>query len=394
MSQINYNRDAIAQSIALKISEATDITSFSQSSKLKLLVDIFSNEITNLAKSYDLAVQGLYAETAIENDLDIKGAQYGVYRKNRNSIYADKSDGIMMIRPKEEGDFFSDSIREPITINRGERLDVGSTFYIIVAEDIYIVPSDILVLVSGTVISEDGSGFTINKDDVFKMKSRYGDTSKLNSLLLEFLKPISIDGSQESDDDFRRRVILARDGDNIATTSAIMGEVSALPELSGYSIMENKRGSGSLDIGVTTRTLQETSEDENLFSTLGVLRTSILLVAPVGIDVLIYAPNIINLIIEYSTESNNISDENILSAIVESFRSIYTYNAINSISAMAIEDKVNALLPTVSIVITKMDLFDPSINAVISTSSNTVMAPLDYFIYLDKDSITREVVDG
>jgi len=394
MSQINYDRDNISQNIATKISEAIGVTSFSQSSKLKLLTDIFSNEITNLAEAYDIAVDGLYAETAIGEDLDIKGAQYGIYRKSRNSLYIDRTDGIAIIRPKNKGETFGDSIREPIVINRGERLDVGSSFFLILSEDLYIIPSDILVLVSGTLISEDKSGFIININDTYEMHSRTRYDDSLSTLLLEFLKPISIDGTAEDDDTFRTRVILARDGNNIATIPAIEGEILSLPDLSGFSLLENKRGSGSLDIGITTITLQDTSVDEEIDSMLGLLETGLLLIAPVGVDILIYKPEKINLLIEYSTNKKEISDDNIISAVIDSFRMIYTYNSINTISTRELEKQIDILLPESDVLITTLSLFDPTINAIISTSSDTVMAPPSYFIYLEKNSIVREPVDG
>jgi len=389
MSQINYNRDAIAESLALKLSRATGISEFSNSSKVKLMSDIFAEENTNLAESYNLAVDGLYSETAEGEDLDLKGAQYGIYRKSRNSIYIDKSDAIMAIRPNRDGDTFGDSVRQPLILAKGERIELGSSFFLITSEDIYIMPADSQIYISGTLLSEDGVGFIINSGDSYKLSTRYLREQSLDSLVINFKKPISVNGEAEDDDSFRVRVILARDGDNVATTSAVQQEILSQPDISGLSFLENMRGSGSLDVGITSELLQESGEDINSDSMIGLLRTDLLSVLPFGVDLEIFIPERLELLVEFQREElSNISKENIESSILEAFYGLYRYSSTNSLSLLSIEEEVNTTLDT-SIKINSMSLLDSSIGAILTTSSNTIVSPIDNFMFLERSNITE-----
>ena len=393
MSQINFNRENVSIDLAQKVADATGISRYSQSSKMKLLIDIFSDEMSNLAETYNEAVNSIYSDTAKGTDLDVKGAEYGVYRKVRSSIYIDGADRIASIKPKTEGQVFGDTILEPITIARGEIIDVGSSFYIITSKEINIVRIESEVLVSGTIVSSTDSGFNINSGDTYEMTPRDRLSSSLSTLMIEFSKPVSIDGGVETDDEFRNRVLLARDGSNIATLSGIESAVLSTPQLNGYSILENKRGSGSLDIGIVTDRLQSTSIDPDLNSTIRSIETDLREVAPLGSDILLFPPDKLNLQLTYSTSSNIVSDNNIRDAIKEAFRASYRYKSTNSIYAADIEKQVGAVLPEVSIIITNMDLYDETISAVISSSSNMVVAGAGYYIFLEEDGINREQND-
>jgi len=390
MSQINFNRENISINLTQKVAEATGIEKYSQSSKMKLLIDLLSNEITNLAQVYNSTVDSIYSDTAQGVDLDVKGAEYGVYRKIRNSIYIDITDQMMIIRPKDSSQIFGDTILEPITIPRGEIIDVGSSFYIITSEDINIIRADSSVIVSGTIISSTNGGFNINQGDTYEMTPRNRFIDNINTLLMEFLKPLAIDGGEETDDQFRERVLLARDGSNIATIEAIESVIISTPRLSGFSTLENKRGSGSLDVGIVTEGLQQNSTDPNIDSTIRSIKSELRQVIPLGTDVLIYRPEKLNLRIEFSTGESSISDANIIDSISEAFRLVYKYNYINTLFSKDIERRLTTLLPEVSVVITSLELYDENINAIISSSSDMVIAGTGYYMFLNENDIKRE----
>ncbi|MDB4533411.1 baseplate J/gp47 family protein [Vicingaceae bacterium] len=365
------------------------ITNLSQTSKVKLLTDIFSDEISNMAEAQNNSILGLRSDTATDDDLDIKGAQYGVYRKIKDSIYIDKADVIAFIKPKVSGETFGDTVRQSIIIQSGEKISIGSDFYIIISEDVNIEPSASLVAISGTITTSTKSGFKVNSGDVFKMSGSNRVGNNLNTLVLEFDKPISIEGGFETDVDLRKRVILARDGDNIATAPAVRSAITSLPDISGYVFLENKRGSGSLDIGITTETLQNKSIDNDISSTIQLLRSRMVEVAPLGVDVFIFEPAKLDLAIEYTSDNSDISEENIKSAILESFINVYSYNALNQVVVKDLEREIYELIPSANIYLSLLSLYDPAISANLSTSNDKVIAPQSYFVHLDIDSISR-----
>jgi len=390
MSQINLNRENIAINLTQKVAEATGIEKYSQSSKMKLLIDLLSDEITNLAQVYNSTVDSIYSDTALGPDLDVKGAEYGVYRKIRNSIYIDRADSMMRIRPKDSSQIFGDTILESITIPRGEIIDVGSSFYIVTSEEVNIIRADTSVMISGTIISSTDGGFNVNAGDTYEMTPRNRFIDNINTLLIEFLKPVAIDGGEETDDDFRERVLLARDGNNIATIAAIESVIISTPQLNGYSLLENKRGSGSLDVGIVTTELQRKSNDPNIDSTIRSIRSELRSIAPLGTNILIFRPEKLNLQIKFSTEQTTVSDNNIIDSILEAFKLAYRYSSMNNLFSTELEKFLSTILPEVSVVITNLDLYDEAIDAIISSSSNMVMAGTGYYMFLEEGDISRE----
>jgi len=317
-----------------------------------------------------------------------------VYRKIQSSIYIDKSDHIAYIKPQVEGDTFGSSINNTLVIPRGERINIGSSFYIIVSEDILLEQSAYEVPISGTIMSVNNSGFNISASDTFKMQSRNRYEVSYSSILVEFQKPISVDGGEEDDETFRSRVLLARSGEDMATYSAIIAEILSVPEISGYTALENKRGSGTLDIGITTNVMQETSIDESITSLLMLMNTSLMSVLPMGLNVELFYPQKLDLMVMYTSEHSGISVKNIENAVLDAFESLYTYNQANVLSAQLLQDRVYNLLPEANIVITELSLFDQTIDNVISISGNEVRAPHNFFMYLQPDNIIREDIDG
>lgn len=391
MSLINLNRNDISTNMQDKIASSIGITNFSQTSKVKLLTDIFSEEISNLAEVQNNSVLNMYSDTATGESLDVKGSQYGVYRKIKDSIYITKEEVTAFIRPKIDGEVFGDTIRQTIVLQRGEKIRIGTSYNIILSENVSIQPASSTAPVAGTIVSSENTGLEINEGDTFKIETTSRLSDNLNTVLLEFSSPISIDGGLESDDSFRRRVILARDGNNIATPSSVIQTIVTLPDLLGYVFMEGKRGSGSLDIGVMTETLQRDSTDGDMESTIQLLKTDLKDVAPMGSDILIYSPSKLTLIVDYVSNGDDTSDENIKTSILEAFFNVYEYNNQNELLVRDLEREVYSLIPSANVNISSLSLYDETIRANVASSGERISAAPDYFMFLDIASINREI---
>ena len=390
MSRINFNKDAVSIDILNRISSSTGIDGITRSSKTRLISDILVDELSNMAEAYNETTDGLYVETATAKDLDIKGAQYGLYRRIRNSIYIDKTDNILAIEPQIEGQVFGDTIREASVIRRGETITIGTVFTITVAEDITILPQDNIVMISGTINSVADVGFATFEGDVYKIDTLSTSIGlSTNTLQIRTLKPIALDGQREEDDQFRSRIELARSGDRFNSVAVIRSTVGQLPDISGSSLIIGKRGSGTIDVGFTTGALQANGSDPMLDTLTGLLATQIASGAALGASTEIYVPNLLELHIEYSTTASESLDQNIKDAIVQAFLEEYRYSENNTMSSSILEESVYEVLRTETISITSMSLFDPGIGANIFNGINTVIAPQRYFMFLEASTISR-----
>lgn len=392
MSRIDFNKDAASIAVTDKISRATGINNFSPSSKVRLISDILVDEISNTAETINQSLDALYLETAIGNDLDVKAAQYGIYRKIRDSIFIDKDDSIILIEPKVFGQTFGDSIRETALIRRGETLSLGSSFEVSISEDVTISPGLSNVPISGTVQSTSEGGFTINTNDVYKLDTLSTSLGiGTNTLQVRFLKPISIDGGRESDELLRARAILSRNGRSIGTIDSIEAAINQVPDVSGYIVLQNIRGSGSVDIGFVTQELQDSLLDDGLSQMRTMLFAELSDVMPIGKSLNIFTPAPALLNIAFTSDLGEEMDKNIKDVMVAAFIDNYVYSDSNIIAASDIELSVNTIIPDANVKITNMALYDESIDATIFISSSIVVAPSSYFIYLENDLIARTV---
>lgn len=390
MSRINFNKEAVSVDIINRISQSTGIDAITRSSKTRLISDILVDELSNMADAYNESTDGLYVETATEKDLDIKGAQYGLYRKIRNSLYLDKADNILSIEPQVEGQTFGDTVKEISTIRRGETLNIGTVFQITIAEDVHILPQDDIVIISGTLHSVGDVGFSTNEGDVYKIDTLSTSIGlKTNTLQIRTLKPVALDGQRETDDEFRARIELARSGNRFNSVAVIRNIIGQLPDISGSSLIIGKRGSGTIDVGFTTGALQTSGEDPMLDTLKGLLSTEVSSGAALGASTAIYIPSLLELHIEYSTAASEAMDQNIKDALVKTFHEKYRYSEDNNLASATLEDGIVDILKTETISITSMNLVDPSIGASIFNGINTVVAPQRYFMFLEASSISR-----
>lgn len=390
MSRINFNADDVSADSIERISQATGIKDISSSSKLALLGGILNDELSNMASAYNRTTDGLYVETAQGSDLDLKAAQYGLYRKMHNSLYIDKADQILSVEPQVTGQTFGDTIREVATIRRGETLTLGTTFRITLAEDVVIIPSESLVVISGTINTVGASGFSTSEGDSYKIDTLSTSLGlKTNTLQVNILKPISLDGTRETDDQLRQRTMLAKAGDKFNSTSVLRQTLSSLQDISGYSVIKGKRGSGTVDIGITTRRLQEQGADTRVFALLKIAGAELAAGLAIGVSLDVFVPRLLELHLEYTTTHEGDDHRNVSDAIVKSFWDNYRFSERNSLSADTLEDNILSSLVDHNISIVSMSLIDPTIGVSILNGSRLITCPQRYFMFLDSTTITR-----
>lgn len=393
MPQINYDKDTAANNVVEKISRSTGINNFSDSSKLTYMASVLSEEVSTFIEVVSDTVKNMYSSSAEGRYLDIKGAENSVFRNTISSLDIVDTDLVVKIEPRGDGEPFSSIVTRNITIYPGEEITSGSQFKIVFTKQLSISSSTGDLYASVRIESLDReSGFKINQDDIFKFPTTFLDLSSIGSLVqLRFVKPISLLVDNEEDEEFRGRVIFSRDNPNIAIAGAIQAMVQDVPNISGAAIYTEERGTGTIDIGITTNDLQLTGEDTLADYIKSMIEIRMRSVVAHGVNYEIFIATPLYLRVEYDYNSSiEIPESTIVDAIYTAFNNIYAYSNLNIISAEALGTEVESSLPSLeSLSIQSLSLFDPQINEYISFGDIFAIGPKGTFITINKEDIVR-----
>lgn len=388
MSKIKFNTDLVASGILRRIRSSTGIDTVSKSSKIRLISDIVSEEISNAAIVYNNTIESMYAEHAEGNDLDIKGAQYGIYRIIKESIPVNKQDYIIIIEPKIAGDDFSSSNNSIVIIPARSSMTVGNVFKMTLTEDVVMNPGENKVGVSAVIESVSDSGFSISEGKVLKIATLSSVIGlSTNSLQVRVAKAIAVVGRRESDNEFRQRIIIEKAKKRFNSIPYIRGLFSDKFGVAGVSISTNMRGSATMDIGFVTKKLIEERQDDNISALLGFMKSKILEVTTPGTDLDIYVPEGMKLTINYRT--NSADTRQTVDSILLAFSERYRYSEINSVSLSSIESEARSLSRDDSLELYLGTITDLRLGVDIYASSVDIICPKKHFLHLDSQDIIK-----
>lgn len=394
MPQINYNKEIAETNTISRISSATGIDNFSDSSKIKNTARSISTDISNFIELVTDSIDSIYSSSATGRYLDLKGAEAGVYRNTISSIDIYSTDLVAEIRPRDEGKTFAEITAREVTIRKGEEIDVGSQFKIVFTDNVTFGPGISDVYPSLRIeVSDKSEGFSINPNDVFKVQSERAEVLAVAPFIeLVFHKGIGLSSQNETDLEFRSKVIFARENSSVAVPGAIQTVVQSIPNYSGHSIYLNDRGSSTIDIGFITKVMQEDGADPSADSIKQLLEFRLRNVIAEGADYNVFMPLPLLLNIEYNYSSElSIPDETIVDAIYAGFSNSYIYSEENTVNSSSIETFVESILPSIdNLSITSLSLFDPEIKEYISFGSSFAAAPKGTFITLSRADIKAE----
>ena len=205
---------------------------------------------------------------------------------------------------------------------------------------------------------------------------------KLQDFRIIFREPIAVESVEETDDEFRERVIFARDNSNSGHINAIRNTMNSIPVIDSFVLYENARGTGTIDIGFTTADLMRTGQDTDIDKYVSLLHSRVREIAPAGVDISYFYPTQVTLNMDYTFTSNEAVDSFIVSdAIHAAVQDLYEFSEDNTIEASDIEEDVLTRVPVINeFTISSMSLFDSVINLFIYFGSRKVVAPKGTFI--------------
>lgn len=393
MPLINHDKAIGFANTVERISKATGVNNFSSSSMLRLIAQGLHEDIANFV---DLVREGLsntFPEMSSGRYLDVEGAQYGVYRNTLRSIVLNSADQAVLLEPKDGAPNFSGFLSNPITLRAGTVLTGPAQVRITVLQSVTIQPNDPMLYLTVKVEPlSQVAGIQVKKGDLFKVPttSVIGEASAY--IQIRFNTSISLAVKEESEDDFRARVIFARDNMSKGTLNAIYSAIPLIPSVYGFSLIANARGQGTIDIGITTKRLEQEQEDPAIESVLDIARQQIDAVCPFGYDVDLFTPTPAYVILKYKTQDTAIQHSVIASVAAQIFSSTYRYSSQNQVNLNELKSRLMAALPDLtSFEITSASILDAGIEEILSSSQTTLVAPSDKYIVLTEGNISVSV---
>lgn len=395
MPQINYNRDLASANTLEKISQSTGLDNLTKSSKTRLISEAVSSDISTFIGAANLIRDNMYPETASGRHLDAEGAQHGTYRMSMRDLYIRSTDLVVKIEPRDPGSTFADLLRESHVIYAGESIVLNNGLIAMITDDVMISPSSddvyLSIKLSNTNLNE---GYSVAKNDVFKVIGTFRDISSLQTMLqIRFNRDISMQMGRQEDSEFRTAVLTARDFPTIALDGAIRSAVLTSPGVSGCAVYNKARGSSTIDVLVATEEMMTPDLPTSIPTEVvrGMVEYRLRGVVSGGVTCRVLTPKPLGLVLEYiHTSESEISEESIASAVYNAFHKNYRFSEVNMLLSADLESSVMLDFQELSdFTILNMSLFDPVLEENIVMGGSRAITPKGYYMTISKEDIHR-----
>lgn len=394
MSQTNYDKQLASNISINRISAATGIDNFSETSKTRLITDAVAEDVFNFRDYTQDTISNLRIRSASGQHLDAMGADFNAVRRITPRLFLDKSDQIISIDTQVSEKTFGSVVGGLYTIPSGSALDLSGDVRLTLTEDAILSPSSSSVYISG-ILSTTGSSIDLSSGHAFKLPQDLTDRQQgLKFVQLTVLKPLYIETIEEDDEDYRLRIELSRSSGLVGLEGSIRKAALEIPGIKGHAVFAMERGSGSVDLGFTTHTLERDGEDPAIEAYLRFISNKMdLEVAAFGVDISIFTPTPAQLSLIFShTSGPLITDAEVINTVYTVAKEWYDYSEDNYLDLRRIEiEAKNRLQDTSYLAITEASLYDPAILEVLSFYHDRVSVPRSKFMQITEDNITVEV---
>jgi len=395
MSLIEYDKENIKIQILYRLATALDVDILSNSSNVKLISDIISEEISNVNEIINQAYNDLYLETASDSALEKITSNLNIFRKKNNVLNVNKNDNIIKLKVKDNNKTFNDApTNEEILFLAGETFVIKNSIYLTLTENIFKNSALKEIYISCQLKPLNEENITINKGEIFSLISLDNfDTELKNFFIFEIDNSINIDNITESDNQLRQRAIFKKNGFNNNLEISISNVLSLINFIDGSIALFNQRGTGTLDIGFTTKKLQKDGSDDAINSIYYYILSRINEIMVTGTDLILFIPEQVNMYITYlAIKLDSNYDEHIKDIIYMTFIESYKYSIENELDIKEFENKINNKIKSIfnnSLII--IDNIEIRINNEILDSSNDkIKLPISYYLFLNKNNIERK----
>lgn len=251
--QYSVNRNNIYTNIASNL----NLKSLHVNNGVYKIVQPITDELENFVSYTNSLLNELDPLTASYNTLIKMGAELGVYRQYYNEIQLDSSSDLVSLVTDQKNIFSTQDIDTLLLFNKGDSY-AFSTYSIIFLTDVYASDTNISV----KIILQNNSSLSIEENTLLTLTPTV-NYNTVKEVQLLFNKSISLFNIQESIEDFRAKIIKAKNSRYFNRNKSIDLALSEVPGILAIEI-DRKENNAFSNIYIYTEKLLTDGQDPTI----------------------------------------------------------------------------------------------------------------------------------
>ncbi len=251
--QYSVNRNNIYTNITSNL----NLKSLHVNNGVYKIVQPITDELENFVSYTNSLLNELDPLTASYNTLIKMGAELGVYRQYYNEIQLDSSSGLISLVTDQKNIFSTQDIDTLLLFNKGDSY-AFSTYSIIFLTDVYASDTNISV----KIVLQNNSSLSIEESTLLTLTPTV-NYNTVKEVQLLFNKSISLFNIQESVEDFRAKIIKAKNSRYFNRNKSIDLALSEVPGIFAIEI-DRKENNAFSNIYIYTEKLLTEGQDPTI----------------------------------------------------------------------------------------------------------------------------------
>lgn len=251
--QYSVNRNNIYRNITSNL----NLKSLHVNNGVYKIVQPITDELENFVSYTNSLMNELNPLTASYNTLIKMGAELGVYRQYFNEIQLDASSGIVSLVTDPVNIFTTQDVGTLLVFKEGDSYSFG-TYSIIFLKDVYLSDTNLSV----KIVLQNNSSLSIEENTLLTLTPTV-NYNTVKEVQLLFSKPISLFNIQESVEDFRAKIIKAKNSRYFNRNKSIDFALSEVPGIFAIEI-DRKENNAFSNIYIYTEKLFTEGQDSTI----------------------------------------------------------------------------------------------------------------------------------
>lgn len=251
--QFSVNRNNIYTNITSNL----NLKSLHVNNGVYKIVQPITDELENFVSYTNSLLNELDPLTASYNTLIKMGAELGVYRQYYNEIQLDSSSDLVSLVTDQKNIFSTQDIDTLLLFNKGDSY-AFSTYSVIFLTDVYASDTNISV----KIVLQNNSSLSIEESTLLTLTPTV-NYNTVKEVQLLFNKSISLFNIQESIEDFRAKIIKAKNSRYFNRNKSIDLALSEVPGIFAIEI-DRKENNAFSNIYIYTEKLLTEGQDPTI----------------------------------------------------------------------------------------------------------------------------------
>ena len=322
----------IKQALQTKMAENMGLDNISKSSIANHITDAVSGSLADGISLTNQTINNVYTNMASGEMLTANAYEFGVIRSTYSDVYLTSEDQVVEVSMGNKTAFPS-YFEGRIVIPKGREFTINNSTTIQFVENVYLEPGKEYAYVSVKVSASNSTDVPENT------RANIATDSEpiTNGLIITFKKPVNFRLVQETDEELRRRVQIAKLRTHGSSEYSIMGWVESTPTVIDYKF-EYSGNTNTYNIYVVTKNYKETFSDPNIGSVISSIKSKLDMYVGAESKFSIDFPELYK--ISFAYKFKNSTPDVCNSIIEESFNKIYQYKDNNSIDIDALRKEI------------------------------------------------------